>query len=120
MRLSVDGFAKLLSRKALLATATAGAAALIALGAFSWKATPAAVPAEPAIRPARVAEIKFRSHMHSLMLAGTVVPRIETTLGFRVAGKVISREVDVGATIRPGQLIARISICLSPPETAGG
>jgi hypothetical protein len=27
-----------------------------------------------------------------------VVPRIETTLGFRVAGKVISREVDVGAT----------------------
>jgi multidrug efflux pump subunit AcrA (membrane-fusion protein) len=25
--------------------------------------------------------------MHSLMLAGTVVPRIETTLGFRVAGK---------------------------------
>ena len=71
MRLSVDGFAKLLSRKALLATATAGAAALIALGAFSWKATPAAAPAEPVIRPARVAEIKFRSHMHSLMLAGT-------------------------------------------------
>ena len=42
------------------------------------------------------------------MLAGTVVPRIETTLGFRVAGKVISREVDVGATVKPGQLIARI------------
>jgi hypothetical protein len=30
-----------------------------------------------------------------------VVPRIETTLGFRVAGKVISREVDVGATVQP-------------------
>ena len=46
--------------------------------------------------------------MHSLMLAGIVVPRIETTLGFRVAGKVISREVDVGAIVKPGQLIARI------------
>src|SRR4051812_19663270 len=108
MRLSVDGFATLLSRKTLLATATAGAAALIALGAFSWKATPAAAPADPVIRPARVAEIKFRSHMHSLMLAGTVVPRIETTLGFRVAGKVISREVDVGSAVQAGQLIARI------------
>src|SRR4051812_27720687 len=108
MRLSVDGFATLLSRKTLLATATAGAAALIALGAFSWKATPAAAPADPVIRPARVAEIKFRSHMHSLMLAGTVVPRIETTLGFPVAGKGISREGDVGAAIQRGQLIARI------------
>jgi RND family efflux transporter MFP subunit len=55
-----------------------------------------------------VATIDFRSHMHSLMLAGIVAPRIETTLGFRVAGKVISREVDVGAVVQPGQLIARI------------
>jgi multidrug efflux system membrane fusion protein len=108
MRLSVDGFARLLSRKTLLATAAAGAVALVALGAFSWKAAPTPATSEPAIRPARIAEIEFRSHMHSLMLAGTVVPRIETTLGFRVAGKVISREVDVGAAIQRGQLIARI------------
>ena len=60
------------------------------------------------VRPARVATIDFRSHMHSLMLAGIVAPRIETTLGFRVSGKVISREVDVGAVVQPGQLIARI------------
>ena len=38
MRLSVDGFASLLlSRKTLFATAGAGAVALIALGAFTWK-----------------------------------------------------------------------------------
>jgi multidrug efflux system membrane fusion protein len=110
MRLSVDGFTRLLSRKALFATAGAGAVALLALGAFTWKggATPARPAAAEIIRPARVAEIDFRPHMHSLLLAGTVVPRIETTLGFRVAGKVISREVDVGATVKPGQLIARI------------
>jgi RND family efflux transporter MFP subunit len=109
MRLSVDGFTRLFSRKTLFATAAVGTVALVALGAFSWKSNqPAAAPAEPVIRPARVATIDFRSHMHSLMLAGTVVPRIETTLGFRVAGKVISREVDVGAIVKPGQLIARI------------
>ncbi len=110
MRLSVDGFASLLlSRKTLLATTAVGAVALIALGAFTWKNSAGPVAAAPEIvRPARVAEIDFRPHMHSLMLAGTVVPRIETTLGFRVAGKVTSREVDVGATVKPGQLIARI------------
>jgi multidrug efflux system membrane fusion protein len=109
MRLSVDGFTHFFSRKTLFATTAIGAVALVALGAFSWKSNqPAAAPAEPVVRPARVATIDFRSHMHSLMLAGTVVPRIETTLGFRVAGKVISREVDVGAIVQPGQLIARI------------
>lgn len=107
MRLSVDGF---LSRKTLFATAGAGVIVLVALGAFTWKSTagPVAPAADTVIRPARVATIDFRPHMHSLLLAGTVVPRIETTLGFRVAGKVISREVDVGALVKPGQLIARI------------
>jgi len=108
MRLSVDRFARFLSRKAVLATVAAGAVALVAVGAFSWKG-PAGAPAHPdVVRPARVIEINYRNHMRSLMLAGTVVPRIETTLGFRVAGKVTSREVDVGALVKPGQLLARI------------
>jgi RND family efflux transporter MFP subunit len=108
MRLSVDGFTLSVPRKAVLATAAVGAVALVALGAFSWKG-PGAVPVrEEVVRPARVAEVHYRTHMGSLMLAGTVVPRIETTLGFRVAGKVISREVDVGAVVAAGQLLARI------------
>jgi membrane fusion protein, multidrug efflux system len=108
MRLSVDGFSRFLSRKTVLATAGAGAVALVALAAFSWKSPTAAPVRDQVVRPARVAEIEYRTHMRSLMLAGTVVPRIETTLGFRVAGKVISREVDVGAVVKPGQLLARI------------
>lgn len=108
MRLSVDGFAHFLSRKAILATAAVGAVALVALGAFSWKGPAGAPVREEAVRPARVAEVQYRTHMGSLMLAGTVVPRIETTLGFRVAGKVTSREVDVGAVVTAGQLLARI------------
>ena len=109
MRLSVDGFAKShnarLTLVGIVATALVGAA-----GAFTWSANASRPPAvaEPVLRPARVAEIHYRPHNHSLMLAGTVVPRIETVLGFRVAGKVISRDVDVGASVAPGQLIARI------------
>jgi len=112
MRLSVDGFAKFLAdRKAkLVLVGIAATAAIGAAGAFTWNANASRAPtvAEPVLRPARVAEIQYRPHNHSLTLAGTVVPRIETVLGFRVAGKVTSREVDVGAMVVPGQLIARI------------
>src|SRR5258708_31979266 len=104
MRLSVDGFAELLgnNRRAKLALVGLAAIAVVAVaGAFTWSANASRAPAhgEPVLRPARVAEIQYRPHNHSLILAGTVVPRIETVLGFRVAGKVISREVDTGAAV---------------------
>jgi RND family efflux transporter MFP subunit len=116
MSLSVDGFARflptaLVGRKTKFALVGAAALAVVgAAGAFTWNANASrpAVVAEPVTRPARIAEIHYRPHNHGLMLAGTVVPRIETVLGFRVAGKVVAREVDVGASVVPGQLIARI------------
>jgi membrane fusion protein, multidrug efflux system len=90
-----------------LAVVTAVAATVAAL---SWNAyasrTEAA--AEPVVRPARVLEIAYERQVQSLTLAGTVVPRIESTLGFRVAGKIVERLVDVGATVQPGQVIARL------------
>jgi RND family efflux transporter MFP subunit len=39
---------------------------------------------------------------------GEVRPRYESDLGFRVAGKVIVRAVDVGATVKKGDLLARL------------
>src|SRR5678815_5057779 len=63
---------------------------------------------EPVVRRARVLEIAYKRQAQSLVLAGTVVPRIESTLGFRVAGKVVQRLVDVGATVKPGDLIAQL------------
>lgn len=66
------------------------------------------VVAEPMVRPARVAEIAYRRQAQSLTLAGTVVPRIESTLGFRVAGKIVRRSVDVGAAAKPGDVIAEL------------
>jgi multidrug efflux system membrane fusion protein len=60
------------------------------------------------VRPARVAEVAYRTETQKLTLAGVVAPRYETNLGFRVAGKVIAREVEIGTTVQPGQVLARL------------
>jgi multidrug efflux system membrane fusion protein len=60
------------------------------------------------VRPARVAEVAYRSETQKLTLAGVVAPRYETNLGFRVAGKVIAREIEVGSAVQPGQVLARL------------
>jgi len=94
-----------------LALLGVGVAAVAGAGftTWSWNANASrAVASEPVIRPAKAMEIAYRQPAQSLVLAGTVVPRIETTLGFRVAGKIVSRVVDVGAVMRPGQLIAQL------------
>ncbi len=75
---------------------------------FTGNASRPAANAEPAIRPARVAEIAYRKQSQSLLLAGTVVPRIESTLGFRVSGKIVQRSVDVGAVVNAGDTIATL------------
>ncbi|MGQ0583355.1 MAG: efflux RND transporter periplasmic adaptor subunit [Reyranella sp.] len=88
-----------------------GAVAVGASGfaALSLTANASRVPAnEPVVRPARVIEIAYSRQAQSLVLAGTVVPRIETTLGFRVSGKIVQRSVDVGTVVKPGDLIAQL------------
>ncbi len=90
---------------AALAIAGGTAGTMIWRSATAAKA-PAAADAQP--RPARVQEVAFRSEVRRMTLAGIVAPRIETNLGFRVAGKIISREVDVGARVTAGQVLARL------------
>jgi RND family efflux transporter MFP subunit len=107
-------FIQQLPRKFPLKTVTivsgVGAAAAVACAAFSWMPASASrtSASEPVARPARVMEIAYQQRSQSLVLAGTVVPRIESTLGFRVAGKITARTVDVGTIVRPGDLIAQL------------
>jgi len=79
-----------------------------AFAAYSLTRHPAspAAAVETVMRPARVAEISYKTQGQTLLLAGTVVPRIESTLGFRVSGKIVQRSVDVGAVVKPGDIIA--------------
>ena len=65
-------------------------------------------PPAPALRTVLVTPIHFASDARARSFAVTIKPRIETDLGFRVAGKVAARLVDVGQQVRKGQALARL------------
>ncbi|MCV3242572.1 efflux RND transporter periplasmic adaptor subunit [Mesorhizobium sp. ZC-5] len=60
------------------------------------------------VRPVKVVEIANADATRKLDYSGTVKARTEMNLGFRVAGKVIERHVDIGDRVKPGDLLARI------------
>ncbi len=103
MRLPLKGLPLKLTGLAAGVVVAAGAGFV----ALSWNANASRASAnEPVVRPVRVMEIAYHLRGRSVVMAGTVVPRIETTLGFRVSGKIVKRSVDVGTVVEPGQLIA--------------
>jgi multidrug efflux pump subunit AcrA (membrane-fusion protein) len=110
MRVPFIQLPRKLSLKPVAIVGGVGAAAAVACAAFSWMPASAsrASASEPVARPARVMEIVYQQRSQALVLAGTVVPRIERTLGFRVAGKIVARTVDVGTIVKPGDLIAQL------------
>ncbi|MCA3187350.1 MULTISPECIES: efflux RND transporter periplasmic adaptor subunit [unclassified Cupriavidus] len=66
--------------------------------------------AEPVedVRPVRVMQLSPAAGKTDYEFSGEVRPRIESRLGFRVGGKISARLVDVGATVRKGQPLARL------------
>lgn len=75
-----------------------------ALVACGDKTPPDARTLTPLVRAATVQPAASTSRSFS----GTVAARVQSDLGFRVAGKVLERRVDVGQTVRRGQLLLRI------------
>lgn len=65
-------------------------------------------PAEQASsgRPVLVATVHYEAEAPERSFVGTVRPRIETDMGFRVAGKVAKRLVEVGQRVDAGQPLA--------------
>src|SRR5258708_7508992 len=63
--------------------------------------------AEPP-RPVLVATAHYDAETPERSFVGTVRPRIESDLGFRVAGKVAKRLVEVGQTVEIGQPLATL------------
>jgi RND family efflux transporter MFP subunit len=66
-----------------------------------------ATPPEP-IRAVRTITVGEASQGSSIDYAGDVRARIESRLSFRVAGKMVSRTVELGDAVRPGQVLARL------------
>jgi RND family efflux transporter MFP subunit len=80
---------------ALLAVSLAGCNDKVA-----EKATPS--------RPVLVATVHYEAESPERSFVGTIKPRIETDMGFRVPGKVAKRLVEVGQTVDVGQPLATL------------
>src|SRR5256884_6479320 len=67
----------------------------------------AAEEVEPS-RPVLVATVHYEAESPERSFVGTIKPRIETDMGFRVPGKVAKRLVEVGQTVDVGQPLATL------------
>ena len=65
-------------------------------------------PPQEDIRPVRVVTLAAQSAGERLEFSGDVRPRYESQLGFRVGGKIVERKVDVGATVKRGDVLMRL------------
>jgi RND family efflux transporter MFP subunit len=91
------------STNALTQIAAAGALALTLAGCNEIAAQHAAP-----IRPVLVAAVHYEAQARDRSFVGTVRPRIESDLGFRVGGKVLKRLVEVGALVNAGTPLATL------------
>jgi len=89
--------------RARLAVGLVALAGLLALGGCGKQAEPV-----EDVRPVRLMQLSPAAGKTEYEFSGEVRPRIESRLGFRVGGKISARLVDVGASVRKGQPLARL------------
>lgn len=68
------------------------------------------VAAAPEVRPVRTMVVDPKPIDDDRSAVGEIKPRYESDLGFRVAGKMLSRSVDVGMTVKKGDVLARLDV----------
>lgn len=95
------------------APAGKGSTGILGLAACAVAALFAGCKVEPPVkeaevRPVKVAVVAAAPQGRTLTYSGVVRPRIETTLGFRVPGKMVARSVNVGDRVDVDQEIARL------------
>src|SRR3984885_10149895 len=59
-------------------------------------------------RPVLVATVHYEQESPERSFVGTIRPRIETDVGFRVSGKIAKRLVEIGDTVNVGQPLATL------------
>ena len=80
---------------------------LLALSAALAACSKPAPPADP-IRSVKVITVAVQGSSGTLEYAGEVRARVESRLGFRVGGKLLSRSVELGQHVTAGQLLAQL------------
>ena len=84
-----------------LRTAAFGLLAVLLLSSCS-EAPPA--PAE-SVRPVKTVVVSAGTGAEKLVQTGEIRPSEETSLGFRIDGRIVKRLVDVGAVVKAGDVI---------------
>jgi len=64
--------------------------------------------AEPEVRPVRSVTIAKSEGGNTIALSGRIAAEDEVAVAFRIPGRLIERNVNVGDRVRPGQVIARL------------
>src|SRR5450631_1382171 len=82
--------------------------AALALLSLLAACTDQATATPKAERPVQIAHVTFRPTDASREFVGVVRARHETDLGFRVAGKMIARSINVGDSVRAGDVVAEL------------
>jgi len=90
------------SSRPIIAVAAVAALALLS------SCNRATEPPAPEIRPVRVLTIAKVAAGDTIALTGTVQAQTETNKSFRIDGRLLARNVNIGDAVRPGQLIARL------------
>ena len=63
---------------------------------------------EQAVRPVQVVRVQPATEAAPRHYPGVIRPRREADIGFRAGGRIVAREVDVGARVTAGQVLARL------------
>src|SRR6185436_14082068 len=91
-----------------LARPALGAGTLMALAAALAGCTSEGAPYVAAPQPVRAVAVKLSADVDTRSYTGTIKPRYESDLGFRVSGKIVERLVNIGDTVAPGMTLARL------------
>ncbi|MDI7862076.1 efflux RND transporter periplasmic adaptor subunit [Rhizobiaceae bacterium n13] len=87
---------------------TARLAVLAAVGIFLAGCSEEKSETQEIVRPVKVVEIAAANSTRELSYSGSVKARTEMNMGFRVAGKITERRVNIGDRVAPGYVLARI------------
>jgi RND family efflux transporter MFP subunit len=63
---------------------------------------------EQPVRPVHAVRVQPATESAPRHYPGVIRPRREADIGFRAGGRILAREVDVGARVREGQVLARL------------
>ena len=80
---------------------------MVAAAALLAACSRPAPPEEP-VRSVKLLKVGVGALQSSLEYSGEVRARVESRLGFRVAGKIVQRQAELGQRVRAGQVLAQL------------